>query len=139
MENLIGREVEKKLLQEAMDSQNPELIAVYGRRRVGKTFLIRQYLKNYLIFEFVGSRDAKLADQLDNFKKALGTSIGNDKLYQKPESWSNAFEQLSNYLTPKIETKKLVVFLDEFPWLNTHKSGFLSAFDHWWNSWGNKQ
>ena len=67
MEKLIGREVEKKLLQEAMDSGGPELIALFGRRRVGKTFLIRQYLQKQLAFEFVGTRDAKLAGQLENF------------------------------------------------------------------------
>jgi AAA+ ATPase superfamily predicted ATPase len=139
MEKLIGREVEKKLLQEAMDSRAPELIALFGRRRVGKTFLIRQYLQKHLIFEFIGTRDAKLTEQLDNFKKALGKAARNDKLYQTPDNWPDAFDQLSHYLTPKLVAGKAVIFLDEFPWLSTHKSGFLSAFDHWWNSWGNKQ
>lgn len=139
MEKLIGREVEKKLLQEAMDSGAPELIALFGRRRVGKTFLIRQYLGKNLTFEFVGTRDAKLAGQLESFKKALGIAIGNDKIYQTPENWADAFDQLSHYLTPKLAAGRSVVFLDEFPWLSTHKSGFLPAFDHWWNSWGTKQ
>lgn len=139
MEKLIGRDVEKKLLQEAIDSGAPELIALFGRRRVGKTFLIRQYLQKQLVFEFVGTREAKLADRLENFKKALGKAVGNDKLYQTPDNWSDAFDQLSHYLTPKLAVGKAVVFLDEFPWLSTHKSGFLPAFDHWWNSWGNKQ
>ena len=139
MEKLIGREVEKKLLQDAMDSGAPELIALFGRRRVGKTFLIRQYLQKQLIFGFVGTREAKLAHQLENFKKALGKAVGNDKLYQTPDNWSDAFDQLSHYLVPKLATGKAVVFLDEFPWLSTHKSGFLPAFDHWWNSWGNTQ
>jgi AAA+ ATPase superfamily predicted ATPase len=139
MEKLIGRETEKQLLDDVIRSGAPELIALYGRRRVGKTFLIRQYLKSSLVFEFVGSRDAKLRAQLENFKKALGLAIGSDKLYQTPDSWADAFSQLSHYLTPKLAEGKSVVFLDEFPWLNSHKSGFLSAFDHWWNSWGNKQ
>jgi AAA+ ATPase superfamily predicted ATPase len=139
MEKLIGRKAEKKLLDEVMQSGNPELVALFGRRRVGKTFLIRQYLGSSLVFEFVGSRDAKLHAQLKNFKKALGLAVGSDKLYQTPDNWADAFSQLSHYLTPKLAVGKKVVFLDEFPWLNGHKSGFLSAFDHWWNSWGNKQ
>ena len=139
MEKLIGRSDEKKLLQEAMHSGAPELIALFGRRRVGKTFLIRQYLGKSLVFEFVGTRDAKLAGQLDNFKKALGKAIGSDKIYQAPATWSDAFEQLNHYLAPILAKRRAVVFLDEFPWLSTHKSGFMPAFDHWWNSWGTKQ
>jgi len=139
MENLIGREVEKKLLQEAMNSGTPELIALFGRRRVGKTFLIRQYLNKHLSFEFVGTRDAKLDEQLGNFSKTLGAAVGNDKLYQKPATWADAFDQLGHFLAPKLAAGKSVVFLDEFPWLSSHKSGFMPAFDHWWNSWGTKQ
>lgn len=139
MEKLIGREAERKLLQQAMDSGEPELIALFGHRRVGKTFLIRQYLAKYLAFEFVGTRDAKLDDQLGSFNKALGAAIGNDKLYQKPANWADAFDQLNHFLTPKLAAGRSVVFLDEFPWLSTHKSGFMPAFDHWWNSWATKQ
>src|SRR5579859_4914940 len=139
MEKLIGRETEKRTLQEALDSQGPELMALFGRRRVGKTFLVRQYYAEYLVFEFTGTRDAKLSQQLQNFTKALGKAVGNDKLYRVPDNWSDAFDLLTNLVTTKMRTRKAVVFLDEFPWLNTHKSGFLPAFDHWWNSWGNTQ
>lgn len=139
MEKLIGRKPEQKLLQEIMDSGAPELVALFGRRRVGKTFLIRQYYNQNLVFEFVGTREEKLAGQLDNFSKALGKAAGNPKLYRTPETWSDAFDLLINFLTPKLVGQRTIVFLDEFPWLNTHKSGFLAAFDHWWNSWGNKQ
>jgi uncharacterized protein len=139
MEKLIGREVEKKVLQEALDSPAPELMALFGRRRVGKTFLVRQYYAGRLVFEFTGTREAKLSQQLQNFTKALGKAAGNEKLYRVPDNWSDAFDLLTYFLTPKIQTRKAVVFLDEFPWLNTHKSGFLAAFDHWWNSWGNTQ
>jgi uncharacterized protein len=139
MEKLIGREVEKKILREVLDSHAPELIALFGRRRVGKTFLVRQYYTDHLAFEFTGTREAKLSQQLQNFTKALGKAAGNEKLYRVPDHWSDAFDLLIHLLTPKIQEGKAVVFLDEFPWLNTHKSGFLPAFDHWWNSWGNTQ
>ena len=139
MEKLIGRQEEQKLLQEAMAAKGPELIALFGRRRVGKTFLIRQCLGHSLAFEMSGTQDANLAAQLENFKKTIGKAIGNDNIYQIPVKWADAFDQLSHYLTPKLATERCVVFLDEFPWLNTPKSGFLSSFDHWWNSWGTKQ
>lgn len=139
MEKVVGRESEKKVLKEAMQSMTPELIAVYGRRRVGKTFLIRQFLKKEIAFEFTGSKEAKLGQQLVNFSKSLGKLSGNEKLYRVPANWSDGFDLLTSYITPKLATGKTVVFLDEFPWINTHKSGFLSAFDHWWNSWGTKQ
>ena len=139
MEKLIGRHTERQLLLDAMDSGVPELIALFGRRRVGKTFLIRQFLQKNLVFEFVGAGETKLAGQLSNFNKALGKASGNEKLYRVPDNWADAFDQLTHFLTPKLATGRAVVFLDEFPWLNTHKSGFLSAFDHWWNSWGNGQ
>jgi len=139
MEKLIGREVEKRILQDVLDSHAPELLALFGRRRVGKTFLVRQYYAEHLSFEFTGTRDAKLSQQLHNFNKALGKAVGNDKLYRVPDNWSDAFDQVIHFVTPKLQTGKAVIFLDEFPWLNTHKSGFLPAFDHWWNSWGNTQ
>ncbi len=130
---------EQKMLQEAMDADGPELIALYGRRRVGKTFLIRHYLRQSIVFEMAGTKDANLTTQLNSLKKTLGKAIGNDKIYQQPAKWADAFDQLSHYLTPKLTIERCVVFLDEFPWLNTHKSGFLQSFDHWWNSWGTKQ
>ncbi len=139
MEKIIGRLVEKKLLQEALKSKESELIAVYGRRRVGKTFLIRQVLQEKIIFEFIGAKDATLKKQLTNFSKALGEVAGNKTLFRVPENWSDAFDLLNTYITPKLHKEKIVIFFDEFPWINTHKSGFLSAFDYWWNSWGTKQ
>lgn len=139
MATLIGRQTEAGILNEALKSNIPELIALFGRRRVGKTFLIRQYLKKQLVFELTGTNDTSMRTQLENFHKALGQAAGNPKLYQKPVNWPDAFDLLSNLLLPKLAADKCVVFLDEFPWLNTHRSGFLAAFDHWWNSWANKQ
>lgn len=139
MEKVIGRQEEKKMLQQALKSKVPELIAVYGRRRVGKTFLIRQALQKEIVFEFTGTKETNLKQQLANFTKILGKAAGNEKLYRVPDNWSDAFDLLIHYVTPKLETGKAVIFLDEFPWMNTHKSGFLSAFDYWWNSWGTKQ
>src|ERR1700675_3304343 len=100
MEKLIGREEERKLLQDMLRSKAPELIAVYGRRRVGKTFLIRQVLQARMAFEFTGTKDANLDQQLSNFIKALGRASGNEKLYRVPDNWADAFDSLSHYITP---------------------------------------
>lgn len=86
MEKVIGREEEKKLFQEALKSKVPELIAVYGRRRVGKTFLIRQALQKEIVFEFTGTKEANLGQQLANFIKILGKVAGNEKLYRVPDN-----------------------------------------------------
>lgn len=136
---LIGRKKEQIILKEAIESGHPELIAIFGRRRVGKTYLIKNYCKDQLRFQLVGTKDANLTIQLTNFSIAIGKAIGSQNLYRVPESWSDAFVQLSNFLEPKLATERCVIFLDEFPWLNTQKSGFLQAFDHWWNSWGTDQ
>lgn len=139
MENVIGRDTEKAILKDILSSGSPELIAVYGRRRVGKTFLIRNFLARQIVFEYIGSRGARLSVQLKNFNRALDLATGSKKIYRVPGNWPEAFEQLTYFLTPKLLQSRSVIFLDEFPWLNTHKSGFLAAFDHWWNSWANQQ
>jgi hypothetical protein len=74
-----------------VDLAGNELMAVFGHRRVGKTFLIRQYYAGYLAFEFTGTHEAKLSQQFRNFNKALGKATGNDKLYRVPDNWSDAF------------------------------------------------
>lgn len=107
------------MLQEALKSKVPELIAVYGRRRVGKTFLIRQALQKDIVFKFTGTKEANLKQQLANFTKILGKVAGNEKLYRVPDNWVDAFDLLINYVTPKLKTGKTVIFLDEFPWMNS--------------------
>lgn len=139
MEKLIGREAEKEILGEALLSDSPELIALFGRRRVGKTFLVREYFRERLVFEFSGSVNTSMSMQLDHFAKAMGRAVGNSKLYKVPANWSEAFIQLSHLIDQRKQQEKNVIFLDEFPWLHTHKSGFLGAFGYWWNSWASRQ
>ncbi|TCS90215.1 hypothetical protein EDD80_101414 [Anseongella ginsenosidimutans] len=58
-----------------------------------------------------------------------------------PSDWIEGFDLLKHYvgLQLKDRKKKKVLFFDEFPWIHTHRSGFLQAFDHFWNSWATKQ
>lgn len=138
MEQLIGRKQEVALLNSLLKSNEPELVAIYGRRRIGKTFLVRKTMEKIITFEFVGANNVSLKVQLGNFTKAL-IQAGATMLITPPKSWPDAFYLLSRHLENQPKKGKQVVFLDEFPWMNTPKSGFLSAFDHWWNSWANKQ
>jgi len=120
-----------------LNSREAELLAVYGRRRVGKTFLIRNVFEQQLVFEFSGMHHTTIDQQLQNFAIQLSKSSG-AKL-AKPEGWIEAFEMFTNYLTPIIKRKKKVIFIDEFPWIHTLRSGFLPAFENFWNVWASKQ
>ncbi|WP_316837416.1 AAA family ATPase [Pedobacter nutrimenti] len=139
MELLIGRIAEKKILSETLVSPSSELLAVFGRRRVGKTFLIRSVFQKQLIFELSGVHDANAAEQLLNFSKAIAAASGAQIPPAVPKNWTEAFWQLREFASPIIKKRKAVIFFDEFPWLSSHKSGFLSAFEYFWNQWGSQQ
>jgi AAA+ ATPase superfamily predicted ATPase len=140
MNDLIGRVSEKNILEESLNSSMAELIAVYGRRRVGKTYLIRTVYEREITFEISGVHNEGLSQQLENFTSILTEYAGTAIPFKKPKNWFEAFGMLQKYLEQKkTKNKKQVIFFDEFPWLNTHKSRFLSAFEHFWNSWASRQ
>ena len=134
---LIGREKEIKILENALHSSRSELIVVYGRRRVGKTFLIRETCKKHIQFEFVGMYKASTREQLKLFKQTL-FNFSQQKV-KTPSNWLEAFQQLKDYCDTLICNKKKVLFIDEFPWLDNNKSSFLKAFDNFWNSYVTKR
>ena len=131
-EILIGRDNERRDLLKWIDSERSEFIAIYGRRRVGKTFLVRKTIERFT-FSFSGSYEATLKEQLLNFGLALRTYFKVPDL-QIPENWTLAFHSLRK-LIEGMGNKKNVIFLDELPWIDTPKSGFLSALEYFWNSW----
>jgi len=139
MEKLVGRETEQDILKKVLASKNAELVAVYGRRRVGKTFLIRQYCKESLVFEFTGVHNASLKDQLQNFTQTLQRVLQSPVPMAPPDNWLQAFTYLNQYLASLPNDKPAVLFFDEFPWIHRQKSGFLQAFDHWWNHSASRQ
>jgi uncharacterized protein len=139
MEKIIGRKEEMKLLDGAMKSKEAELVAVYGRRRVGKTFLIRSFLQDHLAFELTGMYGSGMKEQLQQFSKSLQQASGSVLSLTPPVNWMDAFHALEKFLEQKSKKRKWVVFLDEFPWLDSRKSGFLSAFEHFWNVWASRQ
>lgn len=138
MERLVGRLQEKKSLENALASPAGELIAVYGRRRIGKTFLIRSVYEKRIAFEFTGVHNARMQEQLESFGFALKKAMGSPVDLEVPASWTTAFRSLENFLTPLVQKQKKVIFFDEFPWIHTPKSNFLRAFEHFWNSWASK-
>ncbi len=139
MEQIIGRKEEIGLLEEIVKSRDAGLVAVYGRRRVGKTFLIRTYFQDRMAFELTGMYGASMKEQLLQFSKAMQRAMGSELGIKSPATWVEAFHALQKYLEGKKKNKKWVVFLDEFPWLDGRKSGFLSAFEHFWNTWASRQ
>ncbi|MGS2725868.1 AAA family ATPase [Psychroserpens sp. BH13MA-6] len=139
MNAVIGRESQLKLLAEALDSNKSELVVVYGRRRVGKTFLIREAYKKQIVFEISGIPDGSYKDQLSNFHNVLCRLDAAFKDEPTPENWLDAFALLSDYLDSLKGSGKKVVFIDEFPWMYTRRSKFVQLFGHFWNSYGSKR
>ncbi len=136
---IIGREEEKEILDNVMAADTAHLLAVYGRRRVGKTFLIRSYLKKYITFEYSGVHGITTEIQLEKFTKKIAETFNNNIAIQVPSNWFDALEILKLHLQKKLRRKKVVVFLDEFPWMQTHGSNFLVAFENFWNTWASLQ
>lgn len=133
-EKIFGRDEEIRLLNVCANSNEAELVIVYGRRRVGKTFLIRQSFDNHFDFSFVGAYNKPTKTQLENFSNALQEQSG--IVRPVPKNWSTAFSQLREHLQQIPTRRKHIVFFDEMPWMDTGKSDFLSAFEYFWNSWG---
>lgn len=134
MDNVIGRKHEKERLDDCMEREEAQLIALYGRRRVGKTFLITQYFNGRFDFKLTGIYDQPLAMQLKNFAFEMANQTGENP--DVPKDWMEAFFQLRKYIENKPETEKTIVFFDELPWMDTPRSDFLSSFEWFWNSFG---
>ncbi len=135
--SLIGRLKERQILEQALQSAQSELIVVYGRRRVGKTFLIRETYKSVICFELVGMYKVSTREQLKLFQQTL-YHFSSQKM-KAPTNWMEAFNQLKAYCDTLKGKKKKVLFIDEFPWLDNNKSSFLKAFDHFWNAYISKR
>ncbi len=135
-EILIGRKEEIEILEDALDSGRADMVAVIGRRRVGKTFLIKSIYKERIMYEVTGMQHADRLGQLQNFMNQIYKYSGGKFPPTQPKNWLDAFFLLSNYLDSVLDDKKRsVIFFDELPWMATHKSGFLMGLSWFWNSW----
>jgi hypothetical protein len=136
---MIGRKYEISRLNESLQTDNSELIAVYGRRRIGKTYLIRQVYAAHTRFEVTGLYKGNKEDQLAVFLKELKRVSNKFTGLNKIDNWAEAFELLKSYLNGLRAKGKKVIFIDEFPWFDSHKSGFLMHFGHFWNTYCEKR
>ena len=134
-----GRIREIKILNEMLGSSSSELLAIYGRRRVGKTFLIREVYNKHMVFELTGLYKGSMKDQLQNYHTQLKLSSKKFKNIKAPVNWLDAFQLLGDYMNGLKSKKKKVVFIDEFPWIATARSKFLMAFEHFWNTYCTKR
>ncbi|MFM2394458.1 MAG: hypothetical protein RLZZ546_2440 [Bacteroidota bacterium] len=139
MSEIICREQELALFQETLKSNKAELVAVIGRRRVGKTFIIREFYKKECVFEFAGIFESDLQTHMQQFSKSLSTYFYNNVELEVPKNWFKAFDLLEKSCDAIRSKKKKVIFLDELPWMATSKSNFKSAFGNFWNNWASKR
>jgi len=130
---VIGREKAKEALNKNLKSKKSELVAIIGRRRIGKTFLIKKYLENDILFKFSGLHNGNLHEHLERFTKEISVAM-DVGLLVTARSWFDAFDLLRLLVNRTKKAKKKVIFLDEFPWMATNKSRFLTAFTDFWNS-----
>jgi uncharacterized protein len=140
-QKLIGRKPEVQILQSLLTDGEAELVSVIGRRRVGKTFLIRSVYQDRLDFDLSGTQKEHRKTQLTNFASQLQEYTQSSVAVQPPADWTAAFMLLRQYLQKRYTERqqRMVVFFDELPWLSGKNSGFLEAFGYFWNSWASMQ
>lgn len=130
---VVGRKFEIAVLNEKYASAKSEFVAIYGRRRVGKTFLVRSTFEEKFTFRLTGLANANLAQQLSNFNLAMKDQCPNAKR-KNATNWMEAFHQIKQIIE-KSKKRKKVIFIDELPWFDKTHSGFIPALEHFWNSW----
>jgi len=130
---IIGRKTEQANLKTLYESNSSEFLLLYGRRRVGKTYLVREFFRNHFDFYVTGIANGSRQEQLLNFHTTFCKY--DEKLGMKiPENWFEAFHSLEKLLE-KNSTRRKVIFLDELPWMDTPKSDFVKALEMFWNTW----
>ncbi len=135
---MIGRADEIEILNNLLKSTESEMLCILGRRRVGKTYLIREVYKQNIAFEFVGIQKGTKREQLSSFTFSLQHAFGRDNVPLQIKNWLEAFQLLANLLSTNKAKQKQVIFIDELPWVAGRKSDFLKAFGYFWNSWASK-
>jgi uncharacterized protein len=134
---LIGRADEQEIFAKTMQSLKSEMVAVIGRRRVGKTFLIRKYFEKDIVFEFTGIYKGTLAEHKSRFAKAYLNYFKQET--GKLKNWFDIFDNIETAVEKNNRKKKKVIFLDELPWMGGSNSQFIKALSSFWNSWASKR
>ncbi len=131
---LVGRQEEIQILKDLYQNKRSEFVALYGRRRVGKTFLVKELFKDKFTFQITGLSRPDFQLQINNFYATLGRFDKTIREESKPTTWFDAFQMLIDYLEKDTSDRK-AVFIDELPWFDTPKSDFVSSLEHFWNAW----
>ena len=133
--DIIGRDAEIEMLENCVSSPRSEFVVVYGRRRVGKTYLVNQVFKERFNFRYVGGQHLSEEEQLQNFATAL-VEYGRLSFVPLLKNWLDAFSLLQKILGSS-RSKKKIVFIDEMPWIDNAGSNFVKALENFWNGWAN--
>ncbi len=136
-DKIVGRQEEQKLFLKLLQSRRAEFVAIYGRRRVGKTYLVRRIFegKPCLYFQVTGLKDGNMKDQLYEFTRAVERAFyTKGTILKEPTKWMQAFEILTTAIAQHKSKEKIVLFFDELPWLATKRSKLMQALDYYWNT-----
>ncbi len=135
--NILCRKEESKILEKLYASQHSEFLAIYGRRRVGKTYLIRSFFegKPCIFFSVMGSKNGASKNQIAHFSHRIGEVFLGGIVPKTGSDWDEAFRVLTDAINNVPKNKKIVLFLDELPWLATQKSRLLQTLDYYWNQY----
>ena len=138
---MVGRKEEQRLLRELASSGEAEFVVVYGRRRIGKTFLVRETFGDDFFFSYTGVANQSAKQQRAEFAKALRGYgwVPGEGAEGVPENWFDAFDALRSLIVRANRKDRLLVFIDEMPWMDNKKSDFVPAFEHFWNGWASGQ
>lgn len=139
--DLYGRNDEIEILDQIYNSDRPEFLALYGRRRVGKTYLIKRFFQNKgdaIFFTVTGTKDGAFAEQIKHFTEQIGSTFLHGIVPQVGKNWDETFKTLTEAITHTSADKKIVLFFDELPWMATKNSKILQSIDYYWNQhWSN--
>ena len=130
--NIVGRRTEIDRLKRYVASNRSEFIVIYGRHRVGKTFLVSELFDSNILFRMTGKENVSTNEQLENFGYVLSNYTGNAAV---PKDWTEAFRMLSTYLEKEQGEGVKILFFDELPWFDTYGAKFVSALEDFWNDW----
>ena len=133
-QTIIGRKQELEALERAYKSAKSEFVIIFGRRRVGKTFLVNQKFGELFTFRMTALANASTGRQLENFQVALSATAPQYVAEAVPVDWFTAFQRLIRLASEDHRARK-VIFFDELPWFDTHGADFLQSLEHFWNSW----
>ncbi len=136
---LIGREIQKVQIEKYYNENRSHFIAVYGRRRVGKTFLIKEYFQNNFTFYCTGLLNGNKNQQLHNFVTNMNRQLKYFDENASINNWYDGFNELIRALSEIKENQKKVIFMDELPWMDSPGSDFLLGLEYFWNSWASTQ